>query len=335
MQQTLIGQSSAILTLQDEVSRLAPINRPLLILGERGTGKEMTAERIHFLSARWEQPFIKINCAAFTEQLLDSELFGHEVGAFTGANKLHRGLFERANHGTLFLDELATLSVNAQEKILRMIEYGEFQRVGGHKTLTSDVRIVAATNGDILQKANEGSFRADLLDRLAFDVLNIPPLRERGEDITLLAEHFAVKMTRELGRDVFAGFTQHAIDTLYQHTWPGNIRELRNAIERSIARCQDWQQAIDHIRINPFVYSNNDTPQEKKNSTIEEALEKANNSYPINFDELIEEQSKVVLINALKDHRNHQKQTAKALNISYDRMRYLVKKWGINKSTYS
>lgn len=344
MQNNLIGESSAILSLLDEVSRLAPINRPLLIIGERGTGKELIAERVHFLSQRWEQPFIKINCAAFTEQLLESELFGHEVGAFTGANKQHKGHFERANHGTLFLDELATLPMSAQEKLLRLIEYGEFQRVGGHTTLQSDVRIVAATNGNIVQMAENNTFRADLLDRLTFDVLNLPPLREREGDIALLAEHFAVKMTQELERNFFAGFSQQAMNELNDHHWPGNIRELRNVIERSIARCENWQDAIDMIRVDPFdridfSTSNtqkNNSKQEKIKPEVTEATKQKDNiienksiDYPINFEETIEQYTQDLLQKALHDHHYHQKNTATALMLNYDRMRYLVRKYPV------
>ena len=325
MQQNLIGESTAILSLLDEVSRLAPINRPLLVIGERGTGKELIAERIHFLSERWEQPFIKINCAAFTEQLLESELFGHEAGAFTGANRQHKGHFERANHGTLFLDELATLPLNAQEKLLRLIEYGEFQRVGGHTTLQSDVRIIAATNGDIVDMAQQNSFRADLLDRLAFDVLNLPPLREREGDIRLLAEHFAVKMTQELERDYFSGFSVKAMETLENHEWPGNIRELRNVVERSIARTEDWQEAIDDIRINPFKKTNNTITERKPEPIVSEKQ-----SYPIAFEEAIEQHTQNVLQQALADHDYSQKITAKALQLNYDQMRYLVRKYKLN-----
>jgi len=335
MQQNLIGESTAILGLLDEVSRLAPINRPLLIIGERGTGKELIAERIHFLSERWEQPFIKINCAAFTEQLLESELFGHEAGAFTGANRQHKGHFERANHGTLFLDELATLPLSAQEKLLRLIEYGEFQRVGGHSTLQSDVRIVAATNGDIVSMASAKTFRADLLDRLAFDVLNLPPLRERDGDIQLLAEHFALKMTQELDREFFSGFDVKALSQLESYQWPGNIRELRNVVERSIARTENWQEPIKAIRINPFKAINalptvQETTLVSANPTEKTALHHPA-SYPINFEDTVEDYTEKLLAQALADHDYHQKNTAKALQLKYDRMRYLVRKYGLHE----
>ena len=176
---TLIGQSNSFLEVLDQVSQIAPLNKPVLIIGERGTGKELIAARLHYLSKRWQQSYIKMNCAALNDNLLESELFGHESGAFTGANKRHLGRFEQANQGTLFLDEIANTSVLTQEKLLRVIEYGEFERVGGAKTIHTDVRLVAATNEDLPTLAKKGKFRADLLDRLAFDVITLPPLRER------------------------------------------------------------------------------------------------------------------------------------------------------------
>ena len=206
----LLGESPAFLRILEEVSRVAPLEKPVLLVGERGTGKELIAARLHFLSNRWESQYLKMNCAAISDSLLESELFGHEAGAFTGATKTHHGRFERAHGGSLFLDELATTSALVQEKLLRIIEYGEFERVGGNRTLTCDVRLIAATNEDLPRLAKLGRFRHDLLDRLAFDVLTIPPLRERGSDTLLLANHFAVNMTKELGREYFPGFSSTA-----------------------------------------------------------------------------------------------------------------------------
>ncbi|HUN52695.1 MAG TPA: sigma 54-interacting transcriptional regulator, partial [Candidatus Sulfotelmatobacter sp.] len=221
-----IGEAPAFRAMLAQVSRLAPLDRPVLVIGERGTGKELIAARLAYLSPRWERPFIKLNCAALAESLLDSELFGHEAGAFTGAARRRQSRFELADRGTLFLDEVATASLAVQEKILRVIEYGTFERVGGNDELQVDVRVIAATNLDLAALADGGRFRADLLDRLAFDVVTIPPLRERREDIPLLANHFAVAMTRELGREVFAGFGRAAEAALLAHGWPGNVREL-------------------------------------------------------------------------------------------------------------
>ncbi|GHL72493.1 hypothetical protein ECZU34_02410 [Escherichia coli] len=171
----LLGEANSFLEVLEQVSHLAPLDKPVLIIGERGTGKELIASRLHYLSSRWQGPFISLNCAALNENLLDSELFGHEAGAFTGAQKRHPGRFERADGGTLFLDELATAPMMVQEKLLRVIEYGELERVGGSQPLQVNVRLVCATNADLPAMVNEGNFRADLLDRLAFDVVQLPP----------------------------------------------------------------------------------------------------------------------------------------------------------------
>jgi hypothetical protein len=208
--QRVIGSSELWHQVLQQASQVAPLNRPVLLVGERGTGKELIAERLHYLSLRWQQPYLQVNCAAMSENLLESELFGHEIGAFTGATRSRAGLFERADGGTLFLDELATASLPVQEKLLRVIEYGRFERVGGSKTLQVDVRVVAACNEDLPTLVEQGRFRGDLFDRLAFDVLNLPPLRYRKEDIAELAEHFALRMCLELGYDFFSGFAPPA-----------------------------------------------------------------------------------------------------------------------------
>jgi psp operon transcriptional activator len=248
----MIGESGTILEVQEQVSRIAPLAKPVLIVGERGTGKELIAARLHFLSERWGQPFLKLNCAAISESLLDSELFGHEAGAFSGATRQHKGYFERADGGTLFLDELATTSTQVQEKILRVIEYGELTRVGGDRLVEVDVRLVAATNGDLPALAAEGKFRSDLLDRLAFDVITIPPLRERREDIPLLAEFFALGMVKEMRRAYFPGFSPRAMAALHAYSWPGNVRELKNVVERAVYRSADPEALIEGIVFDPF-----------------------------------------------------------------------------------
>lgn len=250
--QPLIGEAPAFLEMLEHVSRAAPLSKPVLVVGERGTGKELIASRLHFLSDRWEQRVVKVNCAALTESILESELFGHEAGAFTGAAKTHIGHFERADGGTLILDELATISLRMQEKILRTIEYGEIQRVGGNETLQVDVRIVGSTNADLQSLANEGSFRKDLLDRLAFDVITVPPLRDRVEDILPLANAFAINMASELKWSFFPGFGSRATSALLRNKWPGNVRELRFAIERSVYRSTDPERPIVNIALDPF-----------------------------------------------------------------------------------
>lgn len=248
-----IGQSAAFQTALGHASAAAALDRPLLICGERGSGKELFAGRIHFLSPRWDGPFVKVNCAALSDDLLDSELFGHEAGAFTGAQKRHIGRFERADGGTLFLDEIPSASLRVQEKLLRVIEYGEFERLGGETTVKTDVRIVAAANVDLPALAARGDFRADLLDRLAFDVIYAPPLRERREDIPLLAAHFGAQMAREMG-ETFDGFTADGMALFLSHDWPGNVRELKNAAERSVFRwfATDHHGPVDHISLSAF-----------------------------------------------------------------------------------
>ena len=249
---TPLGEAPLFRDMLEHVSQAAPLKRPVLVIGERGTGKELVASRLAFLSPRWDRPFIKLNCAALDDALLDSELFGHEAGAFTGASRRRPGRFELADGGTLFLDEIATASASVQEKLLRVIEYGSFERVGGNETQRVDVRVVAATHADLPALARQGRFRADLLDRLAFDVIAVPALRDRPEDIPLLAGHFAIRMTRELGREMFAGFGQDAMAVLRRHDWPGNVRELRNVVERSVYRMSNPAKPVTQIVIDPF-----------------------------------------------------------------------------------
>jgi psp operon transcriptional activator len=248
----LLGESPVFLAALEHISRAAALTKPVLVIGERGTGKELLAARLHYLSPRWDQPLVKVNCAALTESLLETELFGHEAGAFTGATRTHIGRFEQADGGTLILDELGTIPARMQEKILRATEYGEFQRVGGTQTHTTDARIVGVTNEDLPALAEQGRFRRDLLDRLAFDVIHVPPLRARREDIMTLAFHFAVNMTSELKRPVFSGFSPAAAAALLSYEWPGNVRELKNTIERSVYRTADDAVALTEILFDPF-----------------------------------------------------------------------------------
>ncbi len=206
-----IGQSLAFLDAVERASRAAPLNRPVLVIGERGTGKELIAERLHHLSSRWAGPLIIMNCAALPENLIEAELFGHEAGSFTGAAKTRHGRFEEADGGTLFLDELGTLSMPAQDRLLRAIEYGEITRIGASKPISVDVRIVAATNENLPAQVDKGKFRADLLDRLSFEVVTLPPLRARQGDVPLLAEHFGRRMAVELDWPNWPGFSPRAL----------------------------------------------------------------------------------------------------------------------------
>ncbi|MBL4910917.1 MAG: phage shock protein operon transcriptional activator [Alteromonadaceae bacterium] len=251
-QDNLIGQANSFLEVLEQISQIAPLSKPVLIIGERGTGKELVAARLHYLSKRWQQSYLKLNCAALNENLLETELFGYDSGAFTGATKRHEGRFERADKGTLFLDEIANTSSLIQEKLLRVVEYGEFERVGGSRTIKTDARLIAATNEDLPTLASTGKFRADLLDRLAFDVITLPPLRHRAEDILMLAEHFAINMARELEFELFSGFSEKAKRTLLDYYWPGNIRELKNVVERSVYRSNNPHIPVHDLVVDPF-----------------------------------------------------------------------------------
>ncbi|MEZ8193844.1 MULTISPECIES: phage shock protein operon transcriptional activator [Vibrio] len=330
MKQNLIGESPAFLAVLDKVSKLAPIQRPILIIGERGTGKELIAQRLHYLSKRWDQPLVSLNCSTLSEGLIDSELFGHESGAFTGAKGRHQGRFERAEGGTLFLDELATAPLSVQEKLLRVIEYGQYERVGGQKVLSADVRLVCATNANLPQLARTGEFRADLLDRLAFDVINLPPLRERKEDILLLAEYYAIKMCRELQLELFSGFTESAVNELLAYPWPGNVRELKNVIERAVYQNGTSQYAIDELIFDPFIphWDSQESDVIDDSSTDEQAF-----SFPLNYKLWQEQQDKVLLNQVLKQSKFNQRQAAELLGLSYHQLRGMIRKYGLNGSS--
>lgn len=353
-QDNLIGQSNALLEVLEHISQVAPLSKPVLIIGERGTGKELIAERLHYLSKRWDQSFIKLNCSSLSENLLESELFGHDAGAFTGASKKHEGRFERADGGTLFLDELANTSGLIQEKLLRVIEYGEFERVGGSKTVQTDVRLICAANEDLPSLADAGEFRADLLDRLAFDVITLPPLRHRSEDIMPLAEYFAVGMARQLKLELFEGFSNSAIQQLMDYHWPGNIRELKNVVERSVYRNADNHSAIEQIIIDPFaspyrptkrvktierqqsVQSKQPTPIPSDTAEVNTNTEVAANSnnrsdisFPIDFKTHCEQSETLILKQALEAGQFNQKKTAELLGLSYHQLRGILKKYNL------
>jgi psp operon transcriptional activator len=331
--QPIIGVAPTFLEMLEHVSRAAPLSKPVLVVGERGTGKELVASRLHYLSGRWEGGFVKVNCAALTESILESELFGHEAGAFTGASRTHIGHFERADGGTLILDELATISLRMQEKILRVIEYGEIQRVGGNETLQVDVRIVGSTNADLRKLAAEGRFRDDLLDRLAFDVITIPPLRERTEDILPLAQAFAINMSSELGRTLFPGFGSRATSALLKYEWPGNVRELKNAVERSVYRSPDDGRMIDDIAFDPF-----DSPftlPSAARAETNEGRRAAPVLLPTHLSERLAEVEQELLQAAMDRARFNQRVAADLLGLSYDQLRGKLRKHGIARDSRS
>lgn len=245
-----LGQSDAFSRFQEDLSRVARVDRPVLIVGERGTGKELAAARLHYLSARWQGPLVSLNCAALTPALIESELFGVEQGAYTGAVRRRAGRFEAADGGTLFLDEIGLIPLEVQEKVLRAVEYKQFERLGSAETVEVNTRIVGAANVDLRRLAERGRFKRDLLDRLAFEVVTLPPLRRREGDILLLAGHFAARMASELGLGVVPELRPQALKQLESYAWPGNIRELKNVIERAV--CRSGGAPITDVVLDPF-----------------------------------------------------------------------------------
>lgn len=360
----LIGQANSFLEVLEKVSQIAPLDKPVLIIGERGTGKELIAARLHFLSKRWDQNYITLNCASLNENLLESELFGHESGAFTGASKRHEGRFERANNGSLFLDELANTSGMIQEKLLRVIEYGEFERVGGSRTVKTNTRLICATNEDLPTLADRGEFRADLLDRLAFDVITLPPMRERKDDIMVLAEHFAINMARELEWELFSGFSSRAKEALLDYSWPGNVRELKNVVERSLYRSNNPHVPVHELIIDPFespyrpksVIRTTDrfrttATAEATQADTTEGTEAPNNgsgssslnsngnastlasasnaSFPLNLKDISQQFEIDLINNALATSQYNQKKTAEILGLTYHQLRGYLKKYNL------
>jgi psp operon transcriptional activator len=338
-----IGQSLAFLDSVERASRAAELNRPVLVIGERGTGKELIAERLHRLSKRWDGPLVTMNCAALPETLIEAELFGHEAGSFTGATKARVGRFEEADGGTLFLDELATLSMGAQERLLRATEYGEITRIGSSRAIRVDVRIVAATNEHLPELVEKGRFRADLLDRLSFEVVTLPPLRAREGDVPVLSDHFGRRMAAELGWPYWPGFGPEATHLLAHYDWPGNVRELRNVVERAVYRWDDPERPVDAIQFDPF-----ESPWRPAASAIAVPAPVAANaptsdpgpglpvpvSAPVpvasfdceDFRAACLMHEKALLEAALKRCRFNQRATAVALKLTYDQLRHALRR---------
>ena len=340
LESQFIGQSGAFLDAVERASRAAAMNRPVLVIGERGTGKELIAERLHRLSSRWDEPLVTMNCAALPETLIEAELFGHEAGAFTGATKARVGRFEEADRGTLFLDELGTLSMGAQERLLRAVEYGEVTRIGASRPIRVDVRIVAATNDDLPALAAAGEFRADLLDRLSFEVITLPPLRVREGDIGVLAEYFGRRMAAELDWDRWPGFAPHVMQALEDHPWPGNVRELRNVIERAVYRWDVPDMPIAHVQFDPFDSPWRPRPPDHRRSNASAPTQASHAAgglavpapASVNFDNIedlraaVDAHERAILAHALGKHRWNQRQTARALGLTYDQLRHCIRK---------
>ena len=334
-----VGQSLAFLDAVEQAGRAAELIRPVLVVGERGTGKELIAERIHRLSPRWRGPLITMNCAALPETLIEAELFGHEAGAFTGAVRARAGRFEEADGGTLFLDELSTLSMAAQERLLRAVEYGEVTRIGSARPLNIDVRIVAATNEHLPDAAAAGRFRPDLLDRLSFEVITLPPLRGREGDAAVLAEHFGRRMASECGWQSWPGFSAAALAELAAHPWPGNVRELRNVVERAVYRWADPDQPVGAIQLDPFAsrWQPRAAPARSDVAAAPCAAPGAagDDSITVALDEIgdfraaVDAHEAAILRRALARHRFNQRATAKALGLTYDQLRHCLRKHGL------
>ena len=330
-----LGESPVFMDFQQDLSRAARVDRPVLLVGERGTGKELAASRLHYLSSRWKEPYIPVNCAALPPAILESELFGHESGSFTGASKLRKGRFEEADGGTLFLDEIGLVPMEVQEKILRTVEYGRFSRVGSSREQEVNVRIIGATNADLPSLCREGKFKEDLLDRLSFEVLYLPPLRFREDDIILLASHFAMRMARELGRSDLPEFTEEVVDVLRHYHWPGNVRELKNVVERAVYRSEDARVAS--LELNPFnnpflpvSESAASAGYEQKDGLKTETPETEDIMATIPLDEYKTHMVRTELSfvrRALEENRFSQKKAAEALGLSYDQFRGLFKKY--------
>jgi len=337
-----IGQSQAFIEFREKLSRVAPVDRPVLLIGERGTGKEMAARALHFSSKRWKgQPFVALNCSALSPSLIESELFGHERGAFTGATQQRIGRFEAANGGTLFLDEISLIPMEVQEKILRVVEYGSFERVGGTRPIQVDVRIIAASNTNLAGEADQGRFKRDLLDRLSFEVLFLPPLRERKEDILLLANYFASRMAFEMGRDEIPEFSDEAIAALTSYPWPGNIRELKNVVERAVYRSESAR--IEEIDFDPFRSPYSPVGEARSAQALPAAAQapgpavarppappSAPDALDLSGVSLLDALEKVelhFLRRALKFARYNQRLAAKAIGLTYHQFRRLYRKY--------
>jgi DNA-binding NtrC family response regulator len=309
----IVGEHPAITQVLEQADRLASVPRPVLVRGERGTGKELVARRLHAGGERRDGPFVTVNCGALGGDLLRSELFGHEAGSFTGAQKRHTGKLEQADGGTLFLDEVGNMSTDFQEKLLRVVEYQEFERTGGGETVRVDVRVVAATNADLEEMIRDGEFRADLYDRLSFATLEVPPLRQRRSDIPLLIEHFARALAAEMPGMEWRALSAAALEELVTYYWPGNVRQLRNVIE--------------HLYIMSAGEAEEIQPGELPAEIT--AVEVAG----AGFDEQVEAFQRRLLSEALRQARGNQKEAAALLELTYDRFRHFYRKLGLKETS--
>ena len=322
-----LGQSETFLDFQEKLSRVAPINRPVLLIGERGTGKELAAARLHYLSGRWQKAFITLNCSSLAPSLIESELFGYERGAFTGAFQRRVGRFEAADSGTLFLDEIGNVPPEVQEKILRVVEYNSFERVGSAEEVEVDVRIVAATHLDLRELVARRQFRPDLLDRLAFEVLTVPPLRARDGDILFLARHFATRMALELGRVEMPEFSSEASAKLERYSWPGNVRELKNVVERAVYRSD--AALISEIVFDPFESPYTGTPLAARDEGSPSMQKRviAEDLLALPIKQAVWNLKVRMMVNALNQSKHNQRRAATLLGLTYDQFRGLYRRY--------
>lgn len=308
----IIGHSKAIQEVFGFIAQVADTGTTVLIHGETGTGKELVARAIHLNSSRKDGPLVHVNCAAMPDTLIESELFGHDKGAFTGATHQRRGRFEEANSGTIFLDEVGELSAAAQAKLLRVLQEKQFQPLGSSKVVTVNVRVIAATNRDLDQDILSGRFRTDLYYRLNVFPIYLPPLRERGSDIIMLADHFILKYTRELGKPV-KRISSSALESFLSYSWPGNVRELENCIERAVLLAGG--DTIEVIHLPP---------------SLQIKQKEGDRRDPGKFSSIIESQERALIIDALKETRGNQSQAAKLLGTTKRIIQYKIQKFAID-----
>jgi len=314
--QNIIGKSPAMLRLLETVSQVAPSEATVLISGESGTGKELIAGAIHFNSLRKDGPFVKINCAAITETLLESELFGHEKGAFTGADRRKEGRFRQAHGGTLLLDEVSEMSLMMQVKLLRALQEREFNRVGGEATIQVDVRVIAATNKDLMEQIDDGAFREDLYYRLNVVELEVPPLSHRKEDIPLLAQHFLATFVAKNRKEI-KGFTPQAMDNLIRYDWPGNVRELMNAVERGVVLAR-----TDYLDVTDFAFMRSSMLQTDRDSADSAVLS-------VKGDAPLEEIEKAAILSTLQAAGGNKSEAARRLGITRKTLHKKLKAYGV------
>ncbi len=324
----MIGEGEVMRAVQKLIDKVAASASPVLVLGESGTGKELVAREIHRRSARSGGPFVAVNCAALSEGVLESELFGHEKGAFTGAMTGRKGRFELADGGTLVLDEIGELPAAVQVKLLRVLQDTEFERVGGNKTIRVDTRIVAATHKDLKKAIPKGEFREDLYYRLNVISIELPPLRDRREDIPALAEHFLARYARELAKP--ARMSAEVLDRLIHYRWPGNIRELQNVLERAVVLCEGEQLTVADLPREILEPAGTPAPEPAPSAALVEATEPGSPEHPTDLTARLDALEKAIILEALQKFRWNQTKVAAALGLKRSSLQYKMKKHGLS-----